>query len=148
MQNNSQPSLRTTTSHPPASPCGITEEMISQLVEKFYARVRLDPVLGPIFNEKIHDWDGHLAKIHDFWSSVILTSGRYKGRPVPAHLGIPGIDEHHFAQWLGLFESTARETCPADAAALFTHKARKIADSLQMAIAFQRGETRFLGNRT
>ena len=64
----------------------IREEELTPLVEEFYARVRADPALGPIFNDAIDDWPEHLGKLTAFWSSVMLTSGRYKGQPVPAHL--------------------------------------------------------------
>jgi len=64
----------------------ISEEALGLVVERFYARVRLDPLLGPIFGAAVHDWPEHLARLTDFWSSVMLTSGRYKGRPLPAHL--------------------------------------------------------------
>ena len=34
----------------------IREEELTPLVEEFYARVRADPALGPIFNDAIDDW--------------------------------------------------------------------------------------------
>ncbi|PNB30893.1 preprotein translocase subunit TatC, partial [Pseudomonas sp. FW305-130] len=34
----------------PGAPVGVTEAMCRDLVDEFYARVRADPVLGPIFN--------------------------------------------------------------------------------------------------
>jgi hemoglobin len=56
----------------------IDEAMIHRLVHAFYAKVRLDPALGPIFNREIGDgWDHHLAKLCDFWSSVMLMTGRF-----------------------------------------------------------------------
>ncbi|MGE3245269.1 MAG: group III truncated hemoglobin [Beijerinckiaceae bacterium] len=126
---------------PPAGvPAGVTEDMIRTLVHTFYGRVRQDEMLGPIFNAKIADWDAHLAKLCDFWSSVTLSSGRYKGQPVPAHTALPDIRAEHFARWLGLFGETARDVCPPDAAALFVDRAQRIAESLQIAIAMSRGE--------
>lgn len=118
----------------------INEDMIARLVHTFYARIRKDPALGPIFNAKVEDWDVHLAKLCDFWSSVILMTGRYKGKPVPAHVALPDIRPTHFARWLHLFRQTARETCEAEAAELFIAKAEKIAESLQLAISFHKGE--------
>ena len=124
----------------PGRTCGVSEEIIRQLVHTFYGRVRIDPALGPIFNKAIEDWDGHLAKLCDFWSSITLTSGRYKGQPVPAHTALPEIRPTHFARWLHLFRQTANEVCPPEAADLFIGKAEKIAESLQLAIAIDRGE--------
>jgi hemoglobin len=123
----------------PGLKCGITEEMTARLVHAFYARVRADTVLGPVFEGAIQDWDSHLAKLCDFWSSVTLMTGRYKGRPVPAHVGLPGIGPAMFARWLGLFRETARKECPPSAAALYIASAERIASSLQMSIDFHRG---------
>ena len=50
----------------------VTEEDIARLVPRFYARVRADEVLGPIFNRAIGDWPHHLGKLEAFWSSVML----------------------------------------------------------------------------
>lgn len=126
--------------HPkaPGAAAGIDETMIRALVDAFYARVRADAVLGPIFNARVGDWDEHLAKLADFWSSVVLMSGRYKGRPMPVHAAIPDISDAHFQRWLQLFAATAREVCPPPAAALFVDRALRIANSLQTGIALHR----------
>ena len=67
-------------------------------------------------------------------------TGRYKGKPVPAHAKLPGITGRHFAQWLALFAKTARDVCPPAAAELFIDRSKRIAHSLQFAIALHRGE--------
>lgn len=118
---------------------GIDEPMIRTLVSTFYGRVRRDDLIGPIFEEKISDWDAHIEKLCAFWSSVALLSGRYHGQPMRMHLPLP-IAEAHFQRWLAIFEATAAETCPPAAAAHFTHRARQIADSLLLGIRAQRGE--------
>ena len=123
----------------PGLAVGIDEEMIHTLVHSFYARVRRDALLGPIFNAKITDWDEHLDKLCSFWSSVTLMTGRYKGTPMQAHAALPEIAPRHFDHWLSLFRATARETCPPAAADLFVDRAERIAQSLQMGIALYRG---------
>jgi hemoglobin len=127
--------------HPksPGAAAGVTEAMIHELVHEFYARVRRDAVLGPVFNDVIQDWDAHLDKLCAFWSSVTLMTGRYKGTPMKAHAELPQIGSAHFTQWLALFRTTAAEVCPPAAAALFAAKADRIAESLQMGIALHRG---------
>jgi hemoglobin len=30
---------------------------LAELVSRFYARVRQDPEIGPVFNHGVHDWD-------------------------------------------------------------------------------------------
>ena len=113
--------------------------MIRGLVHGFYDRIRADDVLGPIFSAEIEDWDPHLAKMCDFWSSMLLMTRRYDGRPVPAHVKIPNLDRPHFERWLNLFRHTASELCPPEAAALFIDRAERVAQSLQLSIDFSRG---------
>ena len=52
----------------------MTENQIAMLVDRFYAKVRSDERLGPVFNAAIGDWPAHLAKLSDFWSSAMLTT--------------------------------------------------------------------------
>jgi hemoglobin len=118
---------------------GIEEAMISVLVTAFYAQVRNDPLIGPIFEEKVDDWNHHLEKLCAFWSSVVLMTGRYHGQPMQAHLSLP-IRAEHFERWLEIFEATALSVCPRKAADVFIDRARRIADSLELGIATRRGE--------
>src|SRR6187200_1574293 len=70
---------------------------IECLVDEFYKRIRLDQELAPIFNRAIPgDWDPHLATMREFWSSVMMTSGRYKGNPVAKLLKIDGMEPRLF----------------------------------------------------
>lgn len=120
---------------------GIDEPMIERLVRTFYDRVRLDPLIGPIFEARVHDWEGHIGRMCAFWSSVALMSGRYHGQPMVAHLPLP-VDTPHFDRWLQLFAETAHEICPPVAADHFLERAHRIADSLELGIAAQKGEIR------
>jgi hemoglobin len=117
---------------------GITEAMIERLVHGFYAKVRADAVLGPVFEARIQDWEPHLSQMRAFWSSVALMTGRYHGTPMAKHLPLP-VDADHFDRWLELFEQTARELCPPEAAAHFIERAQRIAASLELGIAGAQG---------
>ena len=118
----------------------IDEPAIKSLVEAFYARVRTDQFIGPVFNDAIDDWPHHLAKLHDFWSSVMLTSGRYKGQPLPAHVKHgERINADSFDRWRALWAETANEMFVPDAASLLRQKAARIAQSLQLGIHYARG---------
>ncbi|MEO9132159.1 MAG: group III truncated hemoglobin [Sphingomonas sp.] len=121
-----------------SSAAEIDEEGLSRLIPLFYDKVRQDPELGPIFNDAIADWPEHLDKLVSFWSSVMLTSGRYKGNPVIAHLKHrPRLTPALFDRWLALWaETTAGAMQPAAAAALQA-KAARIAESLQLALFFK-----------
>jgi hemoglobin len=119
----------------------IDEAMVHELVHAFYARVRADDDIGPIFNRVIADnWDAHLERMCDFWSSVMLMSGRYKGNPMVAHMRLKMIRPPHFERWLALFRETARTVCPAEIAELFIGRAENIARSLQMGMFFRPGD--------
>lgn len=113
---------------------GVDEAMITRLVHGFYDGIRADPVLGPIFAARVTDWTPHLARMVDFWSSVMLMTGRYHGQPMVKHAPLP-VDAQHFDRWLALFEATARRLCPEPAAELFIAKAQRIAESLELGIA-------------
>lgn len=117
---------------------GIDEAALERLVDAFYARIREDAELGPIFNDAIHDWPRHLETLTAFWSSVMLTSGRYKGRPVPAHMKHRArITPALFDRWLALWAETTDDLMPAQAAAALQDKAARIAESLQLALFFR-----------
>jgi hemoglobin len=117
----------------------ITATEISNLVDRFYAKVRRDPAIGPIFNEAIDDWPAHLSLLKDFWSTVLLTERRYKGDPLSTHLKLP-LKSEHFERWLSLFEETAKEVMPLEHAAIVIAKSHRIAHNFKRAIAHHRGE--------
>jgi len=117
----------------------IDENSIRLLVETFYGRARQDALIGPIFNATVQDWDEHIGKIADFWSSMLLKTGRYNGAPMRPHL-LLSLQGAHFDRWLHLFEATARELFSPEVAQLFIIRARRIADSFEMGIATTRGE--------
>lgn len=125
---------------------GINEQVIRRLVHAFYGRVRSDDVLAPIFESRIRDWKPHLERMCAFWSSVALMTGRYHGRPMPAHAPLP-IGADHFDRWLSLFSETAIEVCTPAGADLLIGKAHMIASSLQMGIAVHRGQILQPGDR-
>lgn len=117
---------------------GLDERGLKELVDAFYARVRADAELGAIFNDAIADWPEHLEKLAAFWSSVMLTSGRYKGQPVPAHIKHRDrITPELFDRWLALWAQTTSEWMAPEAAAALQAKAARIAESLQLAMFFR-----------
>jgi hemoglobin len=116
----------------------IDEMVIRVLVHGFYAKVREDAELGPIFDRVVGgEWDKHLAKMCDFWSSVMLLTGRYKGNPMTAHMRLKMIRPGHFERWLSLFRETCAEVCHPEIAALFVGKAENIARSLQLGMFYR-----------
>ncbi|WP_246329545.1 group III truncated hemoglobin [Chthonobacter rhizosphaerae] len=135
----------------PAGPAvvdGVDEERIRLLVERFYGAARRDDLLGPVFAAAVPDerWPQHLETIRAFWSSALLRTGGYGGRPLPAHLGLPGLEDAHFLRWLALFQEAARQTFGPEAASAVVERAERMANSFRLAIRMQRGEsTAWLG---
>ena len=130
--------MRSMNEHMAGEGRGIDENSLRELVGQFYDRVRADAELGPVFNDAIHDWPAHLDLLTDFWSSVMLTSGRYKGRPVPAHQKHGSrISPELFDRWLALWDETSDALMTPEAAAALQDKARRIAESLQLALFFR-----------
>jgi hemoglobin len=121
----------------------LDEETVRQVVFQFYDKVRDDALLAPIFYREIEpdEWPRHLQKMCDFWSATLLRTDRFEGRPLPAHLALPELEEAHFRRWLQLFSATTRQVCTPDVAALFMNRALRIAHSFRLAIAFHRGQS-------
>jgi hemoglobin len=116
----------------------MTEQQIRQLVDQFYASVRQDEVIGSLFNAAVDDWPEHLERLACFWSSLMLTSGRYKGNPVAAHRRhADAITPAMFDRWLALWRETAREVLKVEDATAVIGKAERIAESLQLALFFK-----------
>jgi hemoglobin len=110
---------------------------ISELVDRFYEKVRADGLIGPIFNKAIEDWPAHLSLLKSFWSSVLLGARSYKGDPMMTHLQLP-LEEPHFRRWLELFAETARETMKPEHAVAVIAKSQRIAQNFRNAMAWQK----------
>jgi hemoglobin len=116
----------------------ITEAEIAALIPRFYDRVRADAMIGPVFAGAIDNWPPHLEKLMAFWSSVMLTSGRYKGNPMAAHMKhLATITPPMFDRWLALWAQVTDETMPASIADVLQAKAERIARSLKLALYFR-----------
>ena len=107
-----------------------SEDEINWLVHAFYGRVRNDALLGPVFNAQIVDWDHHLAKMVEFWSSALRGTARYRGTPMPKHVALPGLDAGMFSHWLELFHATSAELKNAAMRERADGLAERIAQSL------------------
>ena len=124
----------------------VSEAALRTLVEDFYGRVRDDRLIGPVFIGAIDNWPEHLDKLHAFWSSVMLGTGRYKGRPMPAHIKhASAISAESFERWLALWAETTNALFEPGPASVLQDKAARIAESLSMGIRFHSDRTAALG---
>lgn len=121
----------------------LTEADLTRLVDRFYDKVRRDDVLGPVFNPAVHDWDAHKATLVDFWCSVVLRAGRYRGNPMSMHRPHP-IEAWHFDHWLALWRETAVEVTGAENAQVLMEYAERIGRSLKYGLGLD-SERRPLG---
>lgn len=82
---------------------------IKLLVDSFYGKIRVDSLLGGIFNGVIKDrWPAHLEKMYNFWQTVLLGEHTYYGSPFPPHAQLP-VEQKHFNAWLKLWNETIEE---------------------------------------
>jgi hemoglobin len=119
----------------------ITEATIRLQVDRFYGKVRKDTQLAPIFNGAIGtdeaEWQPHLQRMYDFWSSIMLGSRKYRGNPMKKHQDLPAFDAALFDRWLALFEETARELHTPKIAERYIAKSKVIAESLKYGLYFR-----------
>lgn len=110
----------------------ITETAIEDMVHRFYAKVRQDELIGPIFIHAIgQKWDAHLERLCAFWSTVLLASRSYYGDPFTAHRMVQGIQKDHFERWLFLFKNTVHEVFTEDVAQDIFSRAERMSNRMQ-----------------
>lgn len=80
-------------------------EDIRVFVDEFYESVRNDELIGPVFLEKIGDWQHHLEKLYAFWNAALFGVPGFKGNPFARHAPLK-IGTEHFTRWLKLFYET------------------------------------------
>ncbi len=115
---------------------GLSPDILSDIVDEFYDRVRAHPILGAIFDQKIGPhWEHHLAKMKTFWISVALNAGTYSGKPVIAHKALQDVKPFHFGIWLGLFKQTVLDlTGSPEACDFLMKRAEKMANTFKKAM--------------
>ncbi|MCW4456355.1 group III truncated hemoglobin [Flavobacterium sp. MXW15] len=106
-----------------------SEQEVTALVHRFYARVREDELLGPVFGARVHDWDAHLAQLVDFWSAMLRGTRRFRGAPMPKHMAMDELNAGLFERWLQLFRQTTAELGNAPMQRLADDVAARIADT-------------------
>jgi hemoglobin len=118
-----------------------TKEDLACLVNAFYAKIRKDEMLGPIFNKHIaeDEWPAHLSKLTDFWEMKLLGGSQFKGSPSQKHIDVDKASEHtikqeHFAHWLQLWLETIDESYTGPIAERAKAQARKMATGQYISI--------------
>lgn len=126
---------------PNSIPANLDEAKLARQVDRFYDKVRLDPMLGPVFDAVVDDWDAHKVLMTSFWATVALRTGHYRGNPLAKHQPLP-IDAGHFERWLALWRETAHEDLDDASAALLVGYAERIGYGMKVGLGLsghQRG---------
>jgi hemoglobin len=118
----------------PAARLGLTAAQIDVVVAAFYAEVRHDPTLGPIFAAKVSDWPSHEIKIAAFWRNAILHERSYSGNPMRKHMQAGTVKDGHFPIWLALFDGVLAAQLPLDVAAGWSALAHRIGAGLRFGL--------------
>jgi len=110
---------------------------VSVLVRTFYAKIRKEEVLGPIFINSITDWDSHLELLTNFWETQLFLKRTYHGNPVTAHQEVDEkmnhtITSEHFGLWLNLWFETIDELFTGETAWIAKNRAQKMSTMLFM----------------
>jgi hemoglobin len=116
-----------------------SREDIYLLVKTFYSKVRIDALLGPIFNGIIKDWEGHFEHLTDFWQSNLFFEKKYSGDPMQKHAEVDKlvggvINEHHFGVWLNLWFQTIDELFAGETAQIAKNRARNMGTYMHIKI--------------
>lgn len=111
----------------------LNEALLAAQVGCFYDKVRVDPMLGPVFAPRVHDWDAHKVLMTSFWATVVLRSGHYRGNPLAKHRPL-AIGTMHFERWLALWQEAAYETLDAPSAALLAGYAERIGYGMRVGL--------------
>lgn len=112
----------------------IIEQALAQSIDHFYAAVRADDVIGPVFLAVVHDWSAHKQTMVDFWSRVVLGTERYNGMPLPPHVALD-LTNAHFTRWLELWGAACNACMPEPLAEHVMARSRNMASHWSAALA-------------
>ncbi|MEZ4873918.1 MAG: group III truncated hemoglobin [Flavobacteriaceae bacterium] len=118
-------------------------EDVFTLVTAFYAKVRKDDLLGPIFNPMIENWPAHFERLTDFWEGNLFFKKRYSGDPLGVHVKVDAfhhgtINEMHFGVWLNLWFATVDELFEGEVAERAKGRARNMSTFIHLRIFEER----------
>ena len=113
-----------------------TRDDIIQLVDRFYDKVVVNPVIGPFF--QAIDFAHHKPLMVDFWCFVLLDHSGYKTDVTAKHIHMR-LGEQHFNTWLSLFEETLNELYSGEKATLALQRANVVGWSIKAKIDAKNG---------
>lgn len=111
---------------------------IKNLIDNFYAKVKVDPLIGFFFDKVIPvNWDKHLPLMVDFWENIVFQNGSYEGNPMAQHQHLHALSPmkmDHFQRWTKLFNESVDELFEGEKAIYIKQRALSIATVMQIKI--------------
>jgi hemoglobin len=93
-----------TTSTTPATSNPLSRDSLRALVHAFYADVRRDAALAPVFDAAIGaHWETHLERMVEFWCTMMLDTRSFSGSVFGTHMQLKGVEPLHFERWMSLW---------------------------------------------
>ena len=93
-----------TTSTTPATSNPLSRDSLRALVHAFYADVRRDAALAPVFDAAIGaHWETHLERMVEFWCTMMLDTRSFSGSVFGTHMQLKGVEPVHFERWMSLW---------------------------------------------
>ena len=115
-------------------------EDVKFLVNTFYDKIRVDSLLGGIFNAILEGkWDKHLPIMYRFWQTVLLKEHTYQGSPFRPHAKLP-VEKAHFDRWLSLWHETLDENFEGEGVVLAKKQAGVMAEMFMHKINYYRND--------
>lgn len=115
-------------------------EDVKLLVNTFYDKIRVDSLLGGIFNAILDGkWDKHLPIMYRFWQTVLLKQHTYQGSPFRPHAKLP-VEKAHFDRWLMLWHETLDENFVGEGVVLAKKQAKVMAEMFMHKINYYRND--------
>lgn len=113
-------------------------------VDAFYGKVRIDPLIGPVFAARIEQdrWPVHLERMYSFWNTVLFAERDYQGNPFAKHSSLP-IEGPHFERWIGLLSKTLDEHFQGEKAEEVKMRATKMGALFQSKLEYIRANDNF-----
>lgn len=113
---------------------------IKELVTRFYATIKKDELLGPIFLQMLPTdeiWASHLEKLTDFWKTNLFHVIKFEGNPMEAHQRTDkksefSITQDHYYHWLMIWNITIDGLFEGEKAELAKEKARRMSTHLYL----------------
>jgi hemoglobin len=107
----------------------LSDQALARLVRQFYAKAQHDPVLGPVFEPGVSDWEAHLERVAAFRGTAAVGTPGYHGDPMAAH-ATHALTAAMFDRWRRIWSETADEVFTANIAGELKGRASVIAGTL------------------